>query len=74
MGYLVLFVGTPYVDGVYADKDYAEEIKKNFMENRFPKLEFEVIEAPKGFRVTDDIFWSRNFDRITRINEGLMDK
>jgi hypothetical protein len=38
------------------------------------KKEFEVIEAPKGFRVTDDIFWSRNFDRITRINEGLMNK
>ena len=49
-------------------------MQKNFMENRFPKLEFEVIKAPKGFRVTDDIFWSRNFDRITRINEGLMDK
>jgi len=37
-------------------------------------LEFEVIEVPEGFRVTDDIFWARNFDRIARVNEGLMNK
>ena len=74
MGYLVVFVGTPYVDGVYADKGYAEEIRENFKKKRFSELEFEVIEVPEGFRVTDDIFWARNFDRIARVNEGLMNK
>ncbi len=67
-GYIILFLGTRYVDGTYTNKEAAEEVMEYFAVEKFPNLHFKLEEAPKGFVVTDDIFWSRHHDRIVTLD------
>ncbi len=67
-GYIILFLGTRYVDGTYTNKEAAEEVMEYFAVEKFPNLHFKLEEAPKGFVVTDDIFWSRYHDRIVTLD------
>ena len=55
--YIVSFEGTQYVDGVYKNKEIAEEVMEWFEEEEFPYLIFGLYEVSKGFEITDDIFW-----------------
>ena len=68
-GYLVLFVGTPYMDGRYSIEEDAHEVKEH-MESRYPHIRFEVVEVRGDFRVTDDIFWSRNMEEIEEFEKN----
>ena len=66
--YIILFLGTRYVDGIYTDKEMAEGVMEYFANEKFPNLQFTLGEAPKGFAVTDDIFWSRHHDSIVKLD------
>jgi len=67
-GYLVLFVGTPYMDGRYSIEEDAHEVKEH-MESRYPHIRFEVVEVRGDFRVTDDIFWANHQDEIEQFEK-----
>ena len=67
-GYVVLFVGTPYMDGRYTNEEDAHEIADH-MESRYPHIRFEVVEVRGDFRVTDDIFWARHQDEIEQFEK-----
>ena len=67
-GYVVLFVGTPYMDGRYTNEEDAHEIADH-MESRYPHIRFEVVEIRGDFRVTDDIFWARHQDEIEQFEK-----
>ena len=67
-GYIILFLGTRYVDGTYINKETAEEVMEYFADEKFPNLQFKLEEAPKGFVVTDDIFWSRHHASIVKLD------
>jgi hypothetical protein len=66
--YIILFLGTHYVDGMYTNKEMAEGVMEYFADEKFPNLQFKLEEAPKGFVVTDDIFWSRHHDSIVKLD------
>ena len=68
-GYLVLFVGTPYMDGRYSIEEDAHEVKEH-MESSYPHIRIEVVEVRGDFRVTDDIFWSRNMEEIEEFEKN----
>jgi hypothetical protein len=70
-GYIILFLGTRYVDGTYINKETAEEVMEYFADEKFPNLQFKLEEAPKGFVVTDDVFWSRHHDSIVELDRLL---
>ena len=69
--YIILFLGTHYVDGMYTNKEMAEGVMEYFADEKFPNLQFKLEEAPKSFVVTDDIFWSRHHDSIVELDHLL---
>ena len=69
VGWIVLFVGTPFMDGVYTEEEFAVQIKEH-MEEKYPSLRFEVADVPADFRFSDDIFWANHQDEIDVLNSG----
>ena len=67
MGYLVLLVGTPYMDGFYARESDALGVKKTF-ERDYKGIQVEVVSTENGFVIGDDIFWARNIETLEAIN------
>ena len=68
-GYLVLFIGTPYMDGRYRFEKTAHEVKER-MESRYPHIRFEVVEVSGDFRVTDDVFWANHYEEIKEFEKN----
>jgi len=68
-GWIVLFLGTPYIDGVYLKKEDAAEVKKHF-EERFWGIRFAMafVEKDQDFYISDGIHWNRNEERISELN------
>ena len=68
-GWVVLFVGTPFMDGRYTKEDSAIQVKEH-MEEKYPRLRFEVAQVRGDFLVSDDIFWADHQDEIQRENDS----
>lgn len=69
VGWVVLFLGTPYMDGRYTEKDFAMRVKER-MEERYPRLRFEVAQVRGDFLVSDDIFWADHQEEIEAANDS----
>ena len=69
VGWIVRFVGTPFMDGVYTEEEFAVQIKEH-MEEKYPSLRFEVADVPADFRFSNDIFWACHQDEIDVLNSG----
>ena len=69
VGWVVLFIGTPYMDGRYRKKDSAMQVKEH-MEERYPRLRFEVAQVRGDFLVSDDIFWADHQDEIEQASDS----
>ena len=69
VGWVVLFLGTPYMDGRYTEKDSAMQVKEH-MEERYPRLRFEVAQVRGDFLVSDDIFWADHQEEIEAANDS----
>ena len=67
--YNILFLGTPFMDGHYADKERAEEVRDYFQET-FPNIRFALVKNTHGFWMSDDIFWNRNYEKIQAYNDS----
>ena len=61
VGWVVLFIGTPFMDGRYTEIDSAMQVKEH-MEERYPRLRFEVAQVRGDFLVSDDIFCADHQD------------
>ena len=57
--YVVLFVGTPYMDGKYHSVESAYMVKEA-IQKKYPYLRLEIAKVSAKFLVTDDIFWARH--------------
>ena len=68
-GWIILFLGTPYIDGVYSKKEDAAEVKKHF-EERFYGIRFAMafVEKDQDFYISDGIHWNRNEENISELN------
>ena len=68
-GWIILFLGTPYIDGVYLKKEDAAEVKKHF-EERFYGIRFAMafVEKDQDFYISDGIHWNRNEENISELN------
>tara|TARA_X000001388_G_C2184929_1_gene105132 strand:+ start:455 stop:760 length:306 start_codon:yes stop_codon:yes gene_type:complete len=69
VGWVVLFIGTRFMDGRYTEKDSAMQIKEH-MEERYPRLRFEVAQVRGDFLVSDDIFWADHQEEIEAANDS----
>ena len=69
VGWVVLFIGTPFMDGRYTEKDSAMQGKEH-MEERYPRLRFEVAQVRGDFLVSDDIFWADHQEEIEAANDS----
>ena len=69
VGWVVLFIGTRFMDGRYTEKDSAMQVKEH-MEERYPRLRFEVAQVRGDFLVSDDIFWADHQEEIEAANDG----
>ena len=69
VGWVVLFIGTRFMDGRYTEKDSAMQVKEH-MEEKYPRLRFEVVQVRGDFLVSDDIFWADNQDEIEKANDS----
>ena len=68
-GWVVLFIGTPFMDGRYRKEEDAIQVKEH-MEEKYPRLRFEVVQVRGDFLVSDDIFWADHQDEIQRENDS----
>ena len=66
-GWVVLFIGTPFMDGRYRKEEDAIQVKEH-MEEKYPRLRFEVVQVRGDFLVSDDIFWADHQYEIQREN------
>jgi hypothetical protein len=69
IGWVVLFIGTPFMDGRYRDKEDALGVAEA-MKERYPRLRFEVAQVRGDFLVSDDIFWANHFDELEVLNNN----
>ena len=69
VGWGVLFIGTRFMDGRYTEKDSAMQVKEH-MEERYPRLRFEVAQVRGDFLVSDDIFWADHQEEIEAANDS----
>lgn len=69
VGWVVLFIGTPFMDGRYTKKDSAMQVKEH-MEERYPGLRFEVAQVGGDFLVSDDIFWANHYEELNLLSSG----
>ena len=69
VGWVVLFIGTRFMDGRYTEKDSAMQVKEH-MEERYPRLRFEVAQVRGDFLVSDDIFWADHQEEIEAANDS----
>ena len=69
VGWVVLFIGTRFMDGRYTEKDSAMQVKEH-MEERYPRLRFEVAQVRGAFLVSDDIFWADHQEEIEAANDS----
>ena len=69
VGWVVLFIGTRFMDGRYTEKDSAMQVKEH-MEERYPRLRFEVAQVRGYFLVSDDIFWADHQEEIEAANDS----
>ena len=68
-GWVVLFIGTRFIDGRYRKEEDAIQVKEH-MEEKYPRLRFEVVQVRGDFLVSDDIFWADHQDEIQRENDS----
>jgi len=69
VGWVVLFIGTPFMDGRYTDKKRAVQVKDR-MKDRYPNLRFEVAQVGEKFLVSDDIFWANHYEELDLLSSG----
>lgn len=55
MNYVILVIGTPYMDGMYKTIESAYSVKELLRED-YPHLRLEIVKVFDGFVITDDIF------------------
>ena len=68
MSYLVLLLGTPYMDGKYFDKEDAIEAAESFEED-YKGIKAQVVSCKDNLIITDEIFWRTNRVSIEAIND-----
>ena len=69
VGWVVLFIGTPFMDGRYRNKEHAVQVKDR-MKGRYPNLRFEVAQVGGKFLVSDDIFWANHYEELDLLSSG----
>lgn len=67
MGYLVLLVGTPFMDGRYAHEEDALGAAEVFKE-KYKGIDPLVVSSKESLIIGDDIFWNRNTETLEAIN------
>ena len=66
-GYVILFTGTRYIDGVYMLHSLAYACAES-LRGQFPNLQVDLVQVSEGFRMSDDIFWANNLEELERLN------
>lgn len=59
MNYVILVIGTPFMDGMYTTIESAYEAKESLRKD-YPHTRFEIAKVSEHFVVTDDIFLANN--------------
>ena len=68
MSYVILFTGTPLMDGKYTHIEAAYDAKERFV-RRFPKLRFDIAQVSDKFNLHDDIFWGNYQERLRQVHD-----
>jgi len=66
-GYIILFTGTRFIDGVYMLHSLAYACAES-LRGQFPNLQVDLVQVSEGFRMSDDIFWANNLEELERLN------
>ena len=66
VSYVILFTGTPLMDGKYTHIEAAYDAKERFI-RRFPKLRFDIAQVGDKFDLSDDIFWANYKERLEQV-------
>ena len=71
MNYMIIFFGTPYLDGTYSEKSGAIHSMEGLRE-MYPGIRIEVAQVDNFVRITDEFFWSENRDELEEINSRFV--
>jgi len=63
MKYVVLFIGTPYMDGMYQSIEIVYEVLERHR-RRFPNLRVEWAQVSPNFVLPDDVFWANHKETL----------
>ena len=67
MKYVILFIGTPYMDGNYTNMEAMYEALDRHRQ-RFPNLRIEWAQVSPNFVLSDDIFWADHKETLKAEN------
>ena len=70
MGHIVLFLGTPYMAGIYWDLNFAN-YTRNLLRKEYPNLTIEIVELTDEFVIDDQIDWSEHKEELNEINKSI---
>ena len=63
MNYVILVIGTPYMDGMYKTIESADEVKE-LLKHDYPHSRLEIVKVFDGFVITDDIFLGNHLHEL----------
>jgi|TARA_R110000868_G_scaffold381333_1_gene647719 hypothetical protein len=71
MNYMIIFFGTPYLDGTYSEKSGAIHSMEGLRE-MYPGIRIEVAQVDNFVRINDEFFWYENKDELEEINSRFV--
>ena len=68
---MIIFFGTPYLDGTYSEKSGAIHSMEGLRE-MYPGIRIEVAQVDNFVRINDEFFWYENKDELEEINSRFV--
>jgi hypothetical protein len=65
MNYVILVIGTPYMDGKYTTIESAYSVKE-LLKHDYPYLRLEIVKVFDRFVITDDIFLGNHLHELVQ--------
>lgn len=65
MNYVILVIGTPYMDGGYTTIESAYSVKELLRED-YPHLRLEIVQMSERFYISDDIFLGNHLHELVQ--------
>lgn len=68
MDFIILLLGTPYMDKRYSNLITALAARKH-LRNLYPEISIQIVSVFDNFEIADEIFWADHKEELEAINK-----